>query len=1148
MLPILRVIANSIKRKIIALLVPTTDPYLDNVVLSLRMESTDPYYNQVVLLMHMEDAGLTDVKGHTINLVGNTARSATQAKFGTYSAYFDGTGDYLTSPDSADFNFGSGDFTVECWVRTESLAQTQVFFHRGNSTGYDAWMLLIGTNGKITTLGSITGTSYAWTVEGSKVLSVSTWYHIALVRSGTTIMTFVDGIMDSIVTGVSGSLYAPSVTLKIGCDSSGSVYEFTGYIDEVRLTKGVARYTKNFIVPSAAFPEPANTAIDDKGKTVTSNGNAQFSGVSKYGTGSFYFDGTGDYLSVPDSSDWSFGTADFTVEAWVRFDSSNPAVQTICGQFNTSSNWWFLRKEDNTTNKLSLYFCIGGTVKANYIMTSNWTTWSADTWYHIAMVRSGSTMYLFINGVSQTLTVTVAVGTNDMGDIASPLYVGSDTTYALKGYIDDLRITKGVARYTSNFTPYKILTTAPAGDPWYNYTSLLLKMNGTNGGTTFTDNSYSPKTITVNGNANTSTAEFKYGTASGYFDGTGDYLRTPYTSGFDPGATGDYTAECWIYPTNVTSIRAIFGSYCNPSATQGWLLFQSVSGELTIATRDLAGTLQGCTSTAGLLVINQWQHVAWTKTGKVHRLWHNGIKVAEATDTIDLYVNPSYGFIIGRWDDSGTTDRDFVGYMDDVRLTKGIARYTTTFQPPGPHIAAIDPDTDQWWLNTVLALRMDGAHGSNTFTDLIGKTVTANGNVSISSAVSKFGQAAYFDGTGDYLSVTGPSFGTNDFCVEAWVYPTVNNNILVVFDTRTSDNDSTGFAFYLRSTGKLAYIYGNGVVVEGTTTYSANTWHHVAVTRISGTVKLYLNGVQEASFAQANSYSNTAWKIGQPWSVSGNLTPGYIDDLRVTQSVGRYTAAFTPSQKPLPTYVVGPDHDPYWDKVVLALPFDNGLIEGRAKTVTAYGGAGTSIVQKKFGVSSCYFDGSGDYLSTTDYDDLDIGLISASTNWTLECWVYAIDPAGGGVIATHAVPGSGGTGRGGWCVGVYQGKVYFYLAHNVSGASNLFCFSDTTSAPIRSNYWSHVAVTLYNGIQYIFVDGIPMSLTVTLTNGYYQATPIGLNTTKLDWGIDIGRSPPDSSNSDRSYFTGYIDDLRITKGIARYTADFDPPTSANILG
>lgn len=85
--------------------------------------ANDPHWNSVVLAMHMDDTGLTDLKGHTVTLVGNAARSATQSKFGGYSAAFDGSGDYLSVPQL----IGSVAFTIEAWVRV-AAATEQAFF------------------------------------------------------------------------------------------------------------------------------------------------------------------------------------------------------------------------------------------------------------------------------------------------------------------------------------------------------------------------------------------------------------------------------------------------------------------------------------------------------------------------------------------------------------------------------------------------------------------------------------------------------------------------------------------------------------------------------------------------------------------------------------------------------------------------------------------------------------------------------------------------------------------------------------------------------------------------------------------------------------------------------------------------------------
>lgn len=195
---------------------------------------------------------------------------------------------------------------------------------------------------------------------------------------------------------------------------------------------------------------------DVVGHTFTRNGTNVVTSTAQslFGGSSILFPGAaGDYISTADSTEWSFGTGNFDIEVCVRFDASNPDYQTFCSQFNTSSNWWFFRKETAATNKLSCYFRIGGTVKADYIMTNNWSGFSTGTWYKLRLVRSGTNMYMFIDGVNQALTANVAISTNDVGDIASPLYVGSDTQFPFKGYMNDLRITKGIARYTANYTP-----------------------------------------------------------------------------------------------------------------------------------------------------------------------------------------------------------------------------------------------------------------------------------------------------------------------------------------------------------------------------------------------------------------------------------------------------------------------------------------------------------------------------------------------------------------------------------------------------------------------------------------------------------------------------------------------------------------------
>jgi hypothetical protein len=210
---------------------------------------------------------------------------------------------------------------------------------------------------------------------------------------------------------------------------------------------------------------------------------------------------------------------------------------------------------------------------------------------------------------------------------------------------------------------------------------------------------------------------------------------------------------------------------------------------------------------------------------------------------------------------------------------------------------------DPHYNSVSLHLPMTGANNSTTFTDVSPspKTITRNGDTKISTAQSRWGQGSgYFDGTGDYLSITGESLSTNDFTVEAWIYVAIPSSAFIIFDSRNADQSDIGFAFYTNSSGKL--VFGRGttfVATAGSTTVSANTWYHAALTRSSGVVRGFLNGVKEFEVTDTKTFSNPTWRVGQGISL-GTFSAGYIQDLRVTNGLARYIADFTVPSSPLP--------------------------------------------------------------------------------------------------------------------------------------------------------------------------------------------------------------------------------------------------------
>ena len=208
---------------------------------------------------------------------------------------------------------------------------------------------------------------------------------------------------------------------------------------------------------------------------------------------------------------------------------------------------------------------------------------------------------------------------------------------------------------------------------------------------------------------------------------------------------------------------------------------------------------------------------------------------------------------------------------------------------------------DQDYRNVSLLLHGNGTNGSTTITDSspTPKTVTAVGNAQISTAQSKYGGASIaFDGTGDYLSSTLPAFGTNDFTIESWVRFTSFADYRMFYDTRTSDPDTVGFVWGTNAAGQLFIYQGSFVLTTGT--LSLNTWTHVALTRASGVWRIFVNGtLQAGTYTSSGNLTRTAARLGMDWATLYGMN-GYFDDYRITNSVARYTANFTPPAAPFP--------------------------------------------------------------------------------------------------------------------------------------------------------------------------------------------------------------------------------------------------------
>lgn len=190
--------------------------------------------------------------GRVASFAGNAQLDTAQVKFGTASALFDGTGDQITFPDSADYTLGTSDFTIEAWVRFNSVASNQAICSHYNATGNQrAWLFGITTanvlrfgyssNGSTTSVASV-----SWTP------SVGVWYHVALCRTGGNLYFFVDGALLGTVSIAAASIFNSTATFTVGGQLAATDF-LNGWIDELRFTVGTARYTAAFTPPRGPF-------------------------------------------------------------------------------------------------------------------------------------------------------------------------------------------------------------------------------------------------------------------------------------------------------------------------------------------------------------------------------------------------------------------------------------------------------------------------------------------------------------------------------------------------------------------------------------------------------------------------------------------------------------------------------------------------------------------------------------------------------------------------------------------------------------------------------------------------------------------------------------------------------------------------------
>lgn len=608
-----------------------------------------------------------------------------------------------------------------------------------------------------------------------------------------------------------------------------------------------------------------NTFVDSSTNnfTITRNGNTTQGSLSPYGNlWSNYFDGSTGWLTIPHNTALDFGTGDFTVEAWFNvFSVANSPG--IVAKWGAGADNWLIRLETNNTVR---FFYIGGSIATTQ-------TVSLNTWTHVAVSRASGSCRVFVNGVQTGSTTTVTANLTNTAANASVGAYGAGNNF-FPGNISNVRVVKGTALYTSNFTPSTTPLTAVSG------TSLLTCQSNR-----FIDNSANNFTITRAGDVRVTkespflpTAAYSTSTigGSGYFDGTDDYLTVG--GGMPSGQGTEFTLEFWAYAIGVKEHVFTQG----PSG--GTLDFYvNSSGAVKL---DNTGVAAIASSANNAFPYRSWVHIALTRTaGNLYTIYINGVSVGTGTNSTSMTANTTIG------KHRGSASRYFQGYLSNWRVTNTLV-YTSNFTPPTAPLTAIS--------GTSLLLNFTNA---GIFDNAAENDMETVGNAQISTSVKKYGTGSIaFDGTGDWLLVpdnTNLQLGSGSFTVEGWV------NLALLGSARglvSKGTSTTGWSLSVNSLNQVVFTDATTAITT-TTALMANTWYHVTVVRAgTGTNQtvIYIDGVSSATGTSASNFTQTNPMYIGADRTGGSALNGYIDDLRITKGYARYTANFTPPTAAFP--------------------------------------------------------------------------------------------------------------------------------------------------------------------------------------------------------------------------------------------------------
>lgn len=818
----------------------------------------------------------------------------------SYSVQFDGTGDFLTIDDNPFFEIAS-DFCVEAWFYPTSAPNAfQAIISKAASGIFSPYSIYVtnAASNNVVFYSSSTGSSWdiaSGTVFGTCVFN--TWNHVAVTRQGSTISLWFNGALANTITN-SNALFDNTRKITIGGRDDGTEL-FYGYISNVRIVRGYAIYTTGFTPPTARLQAVTGTVLLVCQSSTLLKDNSIYNWTVVRGTPST---GTNDavvrflnpnpttfsaqfntsQVTVTGNTVFDFGSGNFTLEFWVLW-TTTAGTKVILDAWNTAPTRFLIR---TTSGVLQWYTSYGGD---GYTLPSD----HLGRWNHIALVRNGTTTTLYYNGtqVGTPVTSSAAITTSTAN------WTISTTAEPLTGWLSNVRILKGVAAYTGNFTPPSLAALQVTGA-----SSAAAYPSTTNVNTTFEatacslltckqsrirDDSSNNITLTLTAAPTISSSNYAESTYSVFFDSTQSASLTVADNvNLRPGS-GAFTIEAWIWRAASGVAHSIYskggaasGVHLGITSTN-LLQFTHTTSLITAASTIPAAT---------------WTHVAVVREGT-------------GSNQVKLYVN-------GQLDGFGTSATDFTqtdvvrigvnraggadffnGYISNVRFAKS-AIYTG---------GSFDGSSGPTITNSFTGITDESATAA-TITNVNNFVVFRTSIVPFTNAVSAYfiGNTSRVGGVNSQLTapnISAYQFGTGDFTIEFFMYRDGGAaGTIMALNTASAGN----WAIIL-STGILYFQSAYATTTIGTgipaATLTANTWHHVAIVRIASTITVYINGAVSHTMSDSTNYNGTGTLVmgyGSAGAAYGYYE-GYLSNVRIVKGVGVYTGAFTRPSSPLTT-------------------------------------------------------------------------------------------------------------------------------------------------------------------------------------------------------------------------------------------------------